>query len=217
MLEVGSEGAEVTLVEPAAVVARVLPFAYPVRMFGVGLVSSDDIALVKAMVKYEVGGFAACARGGRSILRFTLQLARGLDSLYHSLKCCELQEHILTCVDFGVYRETLAKAESGSHSLELVPLTVQLACLSDHHDLEGALLSSCLPLFVGKPVHKIRSTISGVPGILPEFASQLVRLWTTRPLDYPNGWFIECSTRPSRYLATFTMRPSSCGSIARSL
>lgn len=62
MLEVGTEslGAEVTLVEPASVVARMLPFTYPIRIIGVGVSSPGDVALAKALTKYEVSVSQAC-------------------------------------------------------------------------------------------------------------------------------------------------------------
>ncbi|KAK4701955.1 oxysterol-binding protein-related protein 3/6/7, partial [Phenoliferia sp. Uapishka_3] len=55
MLEAGSaESKDVTLVEPAAILARILPFAYPKIVPATKLELPDDLALVNAIKKYEV-------------------------------------------------------------------------------------------------------------------------------------------------------------------
>ncbi|KAK4699942.1 hypothetical protein P7C70_g6312, partial [Phenoliferia sp. Uapishka_3] len=67
MLEVGStKSMEVTLVEPATVLARLLPFAYPEVIPPLRLVLPEDMDLLKALKKYE--------------------LSRGIESMAHSLK-----------------------------------------------------------------------------------------------------------------------------------
>ncbi|KAL8279010.1 hypothetical protein RQP46_008679 [Phenoliferia psychrophenolica] len=56
MLEVGTSGSEVALVEPATVLARVLPFAYPYPIEAPDLVICPEIAIhvSRAMLKYQL-------------------------------------------------------------------------------------------------------------------------------------------------------------------
>lgn len=55
MLEVWTSGSEVTLVEPATILARVLPFAYPYPTEVPDLVISSEKAIhvSRAMLKYQ--------------------------------------------------------------------------------------------------------------------------------------------------------------------
>ncbi|KAL8278982.1 hypothetical protein RQP46_008651 [Phenoliferia psychrophenolica] len=54
MLGSSDKGCEVTLVEKANVLARVLPFAYPAQVCNIGISSKGDIYVVKAIIKYQV-------------------------------------------------------------------------------------------------------------------------------------------------------------------
>ncbi|KAL8279009.1 hypothetical protein RQP46_008678 [Phenoliferia psychrophenolica] len=69
MFEVGSSGkgsgSEVTLVEPAVVLARVLPFAYPILVPDLGVATEQDASIATSILKY--------------------QLIRGIEAVSHSL------------------------------------------------------------------------------------------------------------------------------------
>ncbi|KAL8276903.1 hypothetical protein RQP46_010731 [Phenoliferia psychrophenolica] len=54
MLEDGSPGGEVTLVESAAVLARLLPFAYPAIVLPFTVKFPEDLEFIEAIYKYEV-------------------------------------------------------------------------------------------------------------------------------------------------------------------
>ncbi|KAK4702620.1 hypothetical protein P7C70_g3603, partial [Phenoliferia sp. Uapishka_3] len=63
MLEVGESGSEVALVEPAAILARLLPFAYPHISENIKIDIESDFVLLEALFKYEVtGGIEAVMR-----------------------------------------------------------------------------------------------------------------------------------------------------------
>lgn len=109
-----------------------------------------------------------------------------------------------------MYSETLAKVEPTSHFFKSVSLAVQIACLSDHHELAGSLVTRCLPIYIGKSLHEIRSLIDSVDGIVPDFVHKLVRDFLA---NCSNSQLIICH-RHWQSSVTYTMCPSFCGGTA---